>query len=286
MTNKLIIYELNELPRKLLDYYVAIKPNSNLSKLKKTGKDLDTFTTDTGELHPWTTWSTFYRGVDNTSHGITSINQTIDCEKEFPPIWKVLIKKNISIGIFGSLQTYPPIIHKKVKFHLPDYFAPNYDAYPKNLETFQKFNLKLVSNNSGEVRSIKIIEIKYFIQCILDSSIRLRSLLKILIHIISEKLNKKYQKRRSLLQPQLSFDLYFRNLKKYKPEFTTFFTNHLAGMMHYYWLDIFPMDFQNSNKKPNLYNKESIIKALDIADKQIGSLLRFAKEFLPVMDCK
>ena len=35
MKDKLIIYELNELPRKLLEYYINLKPNSNLSKLKK-----------------------------------------------------------------------------------------------------------------------------------------------------------------------------------------------------------------------------------------------------------
>ena len=46
MENKLIIYELNELPRKLLNHYIKIKPYSNLSKFKKYGCDLNTFTTE------------------------------------------------------------------------------------------------------------------------------------------------------------------------------------------------------------------------------------------------
>ena len=278
MRNKLIIYELNELPRRLLEYYVQLKPDSNFSRLKKIGKDLDTYTTDKGELHPWTTWPTFYRGVDNRLHGITSINQFIENEKKYPPIWKVLIKKNISIGIFGSLQSYPPIIEKNVKFYLPDTFSPNYDAYPKNLEKYQKFNLRLVSKNSGEIRPLNIIDFKNFIECIINSTIRLSSVLKILIQIIREKIRKIYKKRRSLLQPELSFDIYLRNLKKYKPDFSTFFTNHLAGMMHYYWYDIFPKDFKKQDRIPNEFNKNSIIKALDIADKQIGYLMDFAKE--------
>ena len=37
MVNKLIIYELNELPKKILDYYIRIKPYSNISKLKNNG---------------------------------------------------------------------------------------------------------------------------------------------------------------------------------------------------------------------------------------------------------
>ena len=68
-----------------------------------------------------------------------------------------------------------------MKFYLPDTFSPDSDTYPKNLETFQRFNLKIVANNSGEVRSIRKVEIKYFLDCILKSTIRIKNLLKILI---------------------------------------------------------------------------------------------------------
>ena len=277
MSDKLIIYELNELPKKLLNYYINIKPNSNLSKLKKNGFYLDTFTTDSGELHPWTTWATFYRGVDNRSHKITSLNQEREYEDIYPPIWKRLLQKNKTIGIFGSLQSYPPIIHEGVKFYLPDTFSPSHDAYPKNLETFQKFNLKIVGNNSGEIKSIRRIEIKYFFDCILNSNIRINSILSLIFHLILETINPKFKRRRSLLQPKLSFDIYLRYLRKHKPDFTTFFTNHLAGMMHYYWLDIFPMDFKNPYRNPHIFNKNSVLQALDIADRQIGLLMNFAK---------
>ena len=95
--------------------------------------------------------------------------------------------------------------------------------------------------------------------------------------MILEKINPKFKRRRSLLQPKLSFDIYLRYLNKHKPDFSTFFTNHLAGMMHYYWLDIFPNDFINPHRKPNIFNKKSVLKALDIADKQIGILMNFAQ---------
>ena len=49
-------------------------------------------------------------------------------------------------------------------------------------------------------------------------------------------------------------------------------------MMHYYWLDIFPNDFKKPYRKPILFNKKSVIKALDLADKQIGLLMKFAEE--------
>ena len=45
------------------------------------------------------------------------------------------------------------------------------------------------------------------------------------------------------MQPILSFDLYFKCLNKYQPDFSTFFSNHVAGIIHRYWRDIFPEDF-------------------------------------------
>ena len=38
--------------------------------------------------------------------------------------------------------TYPPIFDEKVKFYLPDTFAPKSNANPKELKEFQDFNLK------------------------------------------------------------------------------------------------------------------------------------------------
>ena len=84
MKNKLIIYELNELPRKLLNYYIKIKPFSNLAYLHKNGHDLNTTTTDKGELHPWSTWATFYRGVDNSKHKIYSLKQDREYDQKYP----------------------------------------------------------------------------------------------------------------------------------------------------------------------------------------------------------
>ena len=116
--NKLILYELNEVPVKLLNYYTTLKPNSNFNYLINSGKLKPTITNDIGELHPWSTWPTVHRGVNNNIHNIRFINQDLKCAKAWPPIWETISLNNISIGIFGSLQSYPPIINKNVKFFL------------------------------------------------------------------------------------------------------------------------------------------------------------------------
>ena len=49
------------------------------------------------------------------------------------------------------------------------------------------------------------------------------------------------------MQAILSFDVYEKYLLKEKPEFTTYFTNHVAGMMHRYWDNLF--NPQTNSKK-------------------------------------
>ena len=73
-------------------------------------------------------------------HKIQFINQELDknINLKYPPIWDILQKNKISVGVFGSLQSFPPIKSNCVKFYLPDTFSPEFNSYPKELEDFQR----------------------------------------------------------------------------------------------------------------------------------------------------
>ena len=81
-SKKLILYELNEVPLKLLELYSKIRPLSNISYLLHQGNILQTKTNDIGELHPWSTWPTVHRGVTNEKHNINFINQDLTIAEE------------------------------------------------------------------------------------------------------------------------------------------------------------------------------------------------------------
>ena len=140
---KLILYELNEVPSRVLEKFVSNNPDSSFSFLIKNGFLKETFTLDEGELHPWSTWPTVHRGVNNNVHQIKFLNQNLAYAKKWPPIWEELIKNKISIGIFGSLQSYPPIKNNLVKFYLPDTFSPSCKAIPKQIEDGVNKNINL-----------------------------------------------------------------------------------------------------------------------------------------------
>jgi hypothetical protein len=111
-----------------------------------------------------------------------------------------------------------------------------------------------------------------FLNLLAKDLISLKSCFKTIKHITSEIYSSKYKSRRSLLQPVLNFDLYIKQLVKYQPKFTTYFTNHVAGMMHRYWIYLF-----NEKSNKDIFNKNSLIKSMDIADKQLKKLLEISK---------
>ncbi len=276
----LIVYELNEVPKKVLDYYLSKRPRSNLASLCKSGIFRETVTNDSGELHPWSTWPSVHRGVTNDKHSINFLNQDKSCARLYPPIWEVLEKSGISIGIFGSLQTYPPYSNKNVDFFVPDTFSPCSSSIPHDLELFQRFNLSLARRNKAFAGGIKFIDILNFLKIIIKGLISKKTIIRVFSHIIKECWDARYKKRRCNIQAILAFDAYKKFLKKSQPLYSTFFTNHIASNMHRYWLHTFPEDFdknvQNNIKDAN-FNSSSILKAMDIADRQIGFLMKFQK---------
>jgi len=276
MKKKLILYELNEVPRKLLEHYIKERPHSALAKLVSEGYLFDTLTNDEGELHPWSTWPSLHRGVYNDKHGIKYINQDLTCANEFKPIWQILSENGKDVGVFGSLQSYPPVLNQFVKFYLPDTFAPDFNSFPDEIEEFQKFNLLMTGENKAASRSISSKSFLIFMKLLMRRIISTNSAFIAIFQIFKEKLNKKFKSRRSIIQCVISFDLYFKYLKRYKPSFSTYFTNHVAGMMHRYWKDLFIEEFDSERFAKDKFHSKSVIRAMDVADKNLNKLINFA----------
>jgi hypothetical protein len=78
------------------------------------------------------------------------------------------------------------------------------------------------------------------------------------------------------MQALVAFDMFQDALKHSRPEFCTFFTNHVAGMMYRYWKYSFPEDFAYEiTTTEDKFHAESIAFAMDIANAQIGVLMQY-----------
>jgi hypothetical protein len=273
----IVLYELNEVPWRVIDWYVQLKPRSALSQLLNRSKTFTTVTKDDGELHPWTTWPTFHRGVNNTQHNIRFINQNLDKAKFYPPVWETLSQAGKRVGLFGSLQSYPPPKEDAYDFYVPDTFSPGPETLPAKYSAFQRFNLRQTQQDGAQARPLQFDEsIATDVLKMLQGGLRLSTCRTLAVHIAKERINSLYRSRRAVLQALVAFDIFRHALNEKKPEFCTFFTNHVAGVMHRYWKYTFPEDFNAVlTTDTDRFHAGSIAFAMDIADAQIAYLMDY-----------
>lgn len=277
---KILVYELNEVPWRVIDRYLASRQSTHLGKLLQTASQLTTHTTDSGELHPWSTWPTMHRGVNNDAHEIRFINQDLTSAQSYPPLWQLLADAGITVGVCGCLQSFPPLAHKNMHFHIPDTFAPAPDTLPAQYQPFQQLNLKLTSENKAIATGVSLKDMTEGLG-LFRTGVTLRSGMRLAGHLVSEKLNKLNKSLRATMQAHVAFDVFMDALKSMQPQYAAFFSNHVAGTMHRYWKYAFPEDFQyqlQSGSEFDRFHSQSVFKAMDIFDEQLGILSAFAEQ--------
>lgn len=277
---KVILFELNEVPFKVIHHFSKLYPESNLAKIISKCVKYETYAEDKGHLSPWVTWPTVHRGVTNEKHFISDFGQDLnDQEKQYPTVWNLLAKNGIKVGLFGSLHTYPmPDDLNNFSFYVPDTFAAGNECFPKKLEAFQKFNLSMARESSRVVSSkIPGGEAIKFLMKLPDLGFRLRTAADIAGQMVEERVNKWKVVRRRTYQSVIGFEIFYKQLVTTKPDFTTFFTNHVASSQHRYWAAAFPEDYDNlkfGREWIETYNGE-IVFTMRKADEMIGRLVRF-----------
>lgn len=278
-STRVIHYELNEVPWRVFDKYVETHPSSALAELGRTGSCLTTVTKDAGELHPWTTWPTVHRGVYNDKHKISFINQELPTK--YPPIWELLADRGVRVGIFGCLQSHGsfPEDLSSYDFYVPDTFAASPKTFPREYESFQRLNLRMTARDgAGSQPGVPMDG-----QVIRDlvqmgrSGLSLSTVRSLVTQVVRELRDSNHTTRRSVYQAPVAFDIFLRAYDKTTPQYASFFTNHVAGMMHRYWQHSFPEDFQSPAQKNDPVRQSNIEFAMNIADKQVRQLLALSR---------
>ena len=280
---KIIFFELNEVPYKVIHHFCKLYPESNLAKILSNGRKYETYAEDMGHLSPWVTWPTVHRGITNEKHYIADFGQDLaEQEKQYPDIWDMIAKNRVKVGLFGSLHTYPlPKDMENFFFYVPDTFAAGSECFPKTLETFQKFNLAMARDNSRVVNSkIPGKEAIQFLMKLPDMGIRFKTATDLAAQLVDERLNKWKVVRRRTYQAAIGFDIFYKQLETKKPDFATYFTNHVASSQHRYWAAAFPEDYENlklGREWVETYNGE-IIYTMKKADEMMGRLVKFINQ--------
>lgn len=243
MTRNVILFELNEVPFRVLDYFNAARPDSFLARASARMQQYRTsIPLDHGQLDPWISWATLHRGVTDANHGILHLGQNLRrADAEYPPAWQILHRAGISTGVFGSLHSSAlPPDYREYAFYLPDYFAAKADAHPAGLQSFQEFNLAMTRASTRNVS--RGLDMRAGAQFLAQSpflGMKPSTAFAIARQLAMEVRRPEAKIRRRNMQPLLMYDLFERQLSRTQPSFATFYTNHVAAAQHRYWAAAF-----------------------------------------------
>jgi hypothetical protein len=282
VSRKIILYELNEVPFRVLDSFCTQDPDSSFARMLPRLKTYETLSEDKEPLSPWQTWPSLHRGVSDERHGIHDFGQDLSkVDRHYPPIWALLSAGKVRTGVCGSLHSYPmPATSKDYAFYLPDPFAVTPESIPPWLEKFQKFNLTMSRESGRNVCSKIHLNLALPVLAnIRKIGLRLETLAQITGQLTGELLHRWKKTRRRIYQSALVFDVFSKLLEDTQPEFATFFTNHVAATMHRYWAASFPDDYESNSYSEEWIHRYrgEIYLAMTMADRFFNRLVRFVE---------
>lgn len=279
MQKKVIFFELNEVPWRVVEDFVRDYPDSSIARLLPKMTKFRTFAEDRN-LNPWVTWPTVHRGVPDRVHAISDFGQDLrEVDEEYPAVWDLLVRNGISTGIFGSFHTYPlPTSISNYKFYVPDVFAAGSECFPKKFSAFQEFNLAMSRASGRSVQTgMPLGPTAKLLWSLPSLGLKPRTAMDLAGQLVDERLEHWKRTRRRTYQVVLAFDLFMKAVSKEKPQFATFFTNHVASSMHRYWAARYPQDYKKfgySDEWKSRYSHE-IEWTMGKFDEMLGRLAAF-----------
>jgi hypothetical protein len=268
-----ILYELNEVPWSVVDFYIDRRPGSNLAALVDSGQSLTTTHDDSGHLMPWRTWPSLHTSMyEHNSFDLGQDPATFHGD----PIWDVAERAGLSVGLFGPLQSWPPRQFTHGGFYVPDTFSQDSQTFPPSLRRFQAFNLAMTSENNFS--SDAALDARTLLATGLDlvrQGLTPRSAGTLAAHLARETRDSRYKALRPAMQVLPGFDLYWRLHRKHRPRLSIFFTNHVASMMHRYWGDAMPGYTDSYDYVADEVYSGFILTAMDFTDRQLGRIRKY-----------
>jgi len=281
MSKKIVLFELNEVPWRVLEDHVAERPRGTMARLVGRARGYQTFAEEPEEnLSPWVTWPSLHRGVPLERHGITDFNQELgEVDREYPSLWELCARAGVPTGVCGSVHSNPcPEDPSAYAFYIPDPFARDARSHPEAVVPFQEFNLAMSRRSARNVSSgVAWDKVRGVLKNASEIGLRPATFGGLGRQLLDERLRGWTRVRRRTYQSLLAFDVFMRQLQERRPVFSTFFTNHVASTMHRFWAARYPGDYDEfdcSEAWVRTYRNE-VRWVMDRTDHMLGRLEAF-----------
>jgi hypothetical protein len=248
-----VFLEVNEADQHFLDRYLAEDKLPTFRRMHDGGALVTTTIpgwTAQGdrsfrEIMPWVIWPTLYTGIEARQHGILAFGQDTKRIRD-KCVWDVLDRHGISIGVFGSLLSYPPRTHGHAKFYVPESLADDAQCFPEYLQPLQEFLLLGTRNYSENIWKQSLRGLKLLAQS-LRCGVTWASFFKVLTQIHREiLLGAWHEPQRALLHSCIMKDAFMSLYRTHRPRYASIHMNHVAYMQHRYWRAAEPKKFPSA----------------------------------------
>ncbi len=275
-----LLLEINEVPIRVWKKYGADPRYPMIARLLQESALVETLNTDGGELSPWCTWPTFHRGISKREHEIHNLGQD-PATFRGTPIWEEYRKRGHNVGVFGSLQSWPPQEPGEGGFYVPDTFASDARCIPDYLEPVQAFNLAQVRANARVMANKALAKPAGLglLRAFLRAGVSYGTIMRLIWQLVAEKFSPSLRERRVTFQALIFWDIFHEHFDPLRPPaFTTFFTNHIASVMHRFWNHIFPEDFPAALRPHENIHAETMEFAMEALEQILADAFRWCDQ--------
>ncbi len=277
---KLIIFEVNEVPRQVLQAYAASRPNSYLGRKLSSGSYFETRANDLDEdlLYPSQAWASINTGKPFSEHKVKWFSDPKRFEDFF---WYQAMQSGLKVALVGTPHTSPAKSITGVenfKVLIPDFFAEDEYVVPERFTPLQSFNLRasMTGRRAANLKTILIDAARSFLRRpnFSDWGLGFGST-KQIASILQRVLSKRKEALR-MAQFPLFASIFCREALADDVDLAILFTNHIASAMHRY---LYAVPGLSSDDSPyddawcKKYDSE-VFYSLDLLDYWISKLAK------------
>ncbi len=225
-------------------------------------------------------WTTIATGKVEEKHGIKDFYSTQESLRT-RRIWDTFEAQGMRIGIFKWLITWPP---RKVNgFIIPDILARDDSTFPPEYSAINSLRIAEKTHYSVGIRTYANLT-----WSLMNMGLRMSTLREIGWDFFRDWLHggnsiSQYPLKRKA-ELLINEDVFIYLLKKYKPEFVTFYDNGVDTLSHRYWKYYEPKYFPDVTPEEVHRYGDVIPNYYELIDKTLGSVMNhFSNETLVVV---
>ena len=239
---KVLLAEFNEITWRLVDPLRVAGALPALADLVREGSRGAPLATEVPpDLDPWISWMSLYTGRPQEEHNVRFLEQPPETVVG-PKLWELAADAGRSVGVFGSVMSWPPR-HDIKGFWVPGTFSPDTETHPEAIRPIQDLNLTYTRAHSPTAGKIKRGPLARLGE-LLRLGLKPTTLAGVAASLARMKLDPARSWEKVSLQPLINLDFFEALYRKYRPDFATFHTNHIAHYMHRHWRAMDPAPFK------------------------------------------